>query len=705
MFPLSLAVAVALVSRPDPLPDGAVCRLGGHTFRGPATEGFAFSPDGKHLLAPTSAAEPVRQRLQIANPGGKQAPAPTVGAYVWDVESGRRLPDLNCPPADTKHTAFTAVIAGGRIVRVTTNRFSAHPPELLVGSLADGKQTLRLEVKTGLIFDPDYWQKLNISVSADGKRVAFASTEQRGTEVWDLETNERVRAFDSDAHGHTDLSPAGDTVVTLDAQLLVWDVATGKNTAVFKGDGRYVSPRVSAGGKWVVSKFWSRPTFQPGRAPATPDVNTVLVTDVAGGKEGTLDVGCFALDVRFVGADGLIVYGLRQTDNGGLLGVVARWDLATRKKGWETEYTVGIGPGRPDRLGRIQTPERDARLTVSADGQRVAVSDRGPCIAVFDAVTGQRIAAPTAHESAVRAVGFSADGKTVVTVGEFDVRAWDAGSGELKRSDFPPDLRPARLELIAGGVAVFTRPAKDTTEVIGWDAAAGKPAWRFTADLSVVSRTLSPDGKRVAVFGRKWGALGDRVVVFDGPTGKLDHERAFTNNDWSQSSLAVSADGRRAWAALDLTRKDDLRTSLGSCRLADGGDAREVVVAVDTRRKADSPVKQPFAVAPDESAAVLIDADNAVWVATFGEKPKATRFVAGGLTPTAVVFSPDSKRVALLDTRTSEVGVLDVTKSDGTRPQVFDAGKVKATAVAFSPDGTRLAVGYADGTAVVWKVR
>lgn len=705
MLPVSFAVAVALASRPAPLPDGAVCRLGTHTFRGPATDGFAFSPDGKHLLAPTSAAEPVRQRFEIAKVEGKPIPAPAVGAYVWDVETGRRLPDLHCPPADTKHTSFTSVIAGGRVFRATADRFSPHPPELLVGSLADGKQTLRLELPYYLTFNPEPHAHQTACVSADGTRVAFDNTNQRETEVWDLETKQRVGVINTYANTHTDLSPTGDTFVSLDSKMRVWAVATGKATASFTRDGRYVRLRVSDGGKWVVSMFWSRPTFQPGRPPASPDWSTVLVTDVAGGKEDKLDVGCFALDVRPVGADGLIVYGLRQTDNGGLVGVIARWDLATHKKGWETEYTVAIGPDKPDRWGRPQPPERDARLAVSADGKRVAVSDRGPAIAVFDAATGKRIAAPTAHESGVRAVGYSADGKTVVTIGEFDVRAWDAITGELKRGEFPPDLRPARVELIAGGVAVFTRPTKAETEVIAWDAVGGKPAWRFTADLATVSRTLSPDGKRVVLFGRERGSLGDRVAVFDGPTGKLEHGRAFTNNDWSQSPLVVSADGRRLWAALDLTRKDDPRTSLGSCRLADGGDAREVVVAVDTRRKADSPVKQPFAVAPDESAAVLIDADNAVWVTTLGEKPKTTQFVAGGLRPTAMVFSPDSKRVALLDHRTSEVGVLDVTKGDGIRPQLLDAGGAKATAVAFSPDGTRLAVGYADGTAVVWKVK
>jgi WD40 repeat protein len=118
-----------------------------------------------------------------------------------------------------------------------------------------------------------------------------------------------------------------------------------------------------------------------------------------------------------------------------------------------------------------------------------------------------------------------------------------------------------------------------------------------------------------------------------------------------------------------------------------------------------SAVKPSLAVAPDESAAVLVDADGVVWVTSLGETPKATRFTAGGLTPAAVAFAADSKRVALLEPRSAAVGVLDLAKPDGQRPLTLDGGGAIATAVAFSPDGTRLAVGYADGTAVVWKVK
>lgn len=686
MFPTSFALALALATtadKPAPFPEGAVARLGGHTFHGPATDGFAFSPNGKHL----------------------HAPSPT-GVYVWDADTGRRLPDLNCPPANTTGTAFSSVVAGGRIVRASAQKVRDRtPPEVLVGTLADGKQTQQHEVRTWLTFDPDWRAVQTVAVSADGTRLAFPRTDRRGTVVWDLTTNERVRTLASDARGHIDLSPTGDTLVTLDDQLLVWDVATGKDTAVFTRNSAYTAPRVSDGGKWVVSKFWRRPYFTNGHLSVQPGVNTVLLSDVAAGKEHKLDVGFFATDVRFVGTDEAILYGLRYATDGGVAGFVARWNLSTRKKGWETEYTVAVGLPRKDIWDRLQPAEREGRLAVSRDGKRVAVSNRGTTIAVFDAATGKRLVEPTAHETAVRAVGFSADGKTLWTVGDRDVRTWDVSTGGLTRADAPPELATGKLEVFTGGTAVLTRKAKDGTEVIGWDAAAGKVGWKFTAKMATVARPLSNDGNRVLLVGGVAGNPTDVCAVCDGATGKLEHEWPVNNPSWRQLPLVVSASGQRLWASADAGLADEDRTGLASCRLSDGGDATEVPVPANTRRRPGWSVERILAVAPDESAAVLLDADAAVWVATFGEKPKATRFVAGQMTPAAVLFAPDSKRVAMLEPQSSRVGVLDVTKPDGHRPQVFDRDGPPATAVAFSPDATRLAVGYAEGTAVVWKVK
>jgi WD40 repeat protein len=70
------------------------------------------------------------------------------------------------------------------------------------------------------------------------------------------------------------------------------------------------------------------------------------------------------------------------------------------------------------------------------------------------------------------------------------------------------------------------------------------------------------------------------------------------------------------------------------------------------------------------------------------------------INPGPPVFSADGKRLAIWSSWGNWVRVYDVTA--GRKLRILDGGNAVPTAAAFSPDGARLAVGYRDGTGLVW---
>jgi WD40 repeat protein len=126
-------------------------------------------------------------------------------------------------------------------------------------------------------------------------------------------------------------------------------------------------------------------------------------------------------------------------------------------------------------------------------------------------------------ESAVVAAVFSADGKSLFTVGDaLDVQVWDAETGRERRrfslSVPVPEVFSGRLS-IQGGMAGFAPDGK-TLVAMGsdWQARAyDVQAGRLLRNLGPVGAafSLSADGKRLAVSG------SGEVIVWDVAEGKI----------------------------------------------------------------------------------------------------------------------------------------------------------------------------------------
>jgi WD40 repeat protein len=88
-------------------------------------------------------------------------------------------------------------------------------------------------------------------------------------------------------------------------------------------------------------------------------------------------------------------------------------------------------------------------LAWSSDGARIAVAGAAPEAVLYDAATGERVAACTGHSAGIYALAFTPDGKKLAT-GGFDgrVRIYDSSTGG-KLSEFVP----VPIEVSAAGRA------------------------------------------------------------------------------------------------------------------------------------------------------------------------------------------------------------------------------------------------------------
>ena len=155
----------------------------------------------------------------------------------------------------------------------------------------------------------------------------------------------------------------------------------------------------------------------------------------------------------------------------------------------------------------------------SPDGKTVLTGSSDKTARLWDAATGRELRRFEGHTGNINSVAFSLDGKTVVT-GSSDktARLWDAATGrELRRFEghtgninsvaFSPD-----------GQTVLTGSQDKTARL--WDVATGREIRRFEGHISAVfSVAFSPDGK-TALTGSDDGTsvwVGLSFHLIDGP--------------------------------------------------------------------------------------------------------------------------------------------------------------------------------------------
>jgi len=650
----------------DPLPEGALARLGTTRFRlGNGLYYMALAPDGKTAVSV----------------GGNS------WTQFWNVSTGKEF-----------HRVEWKDGGGGRVAAYSTDgRLVATALDNGVLQLWESatrknlsKMALGLSFISSLGFSPD-----STTLAVGGSSNKYGLSEQTKSDsvislyrwdgaslqpLWEAKPDHEAPIKGPRSQGIKSLafSPDGKMLATggLNNSLVrIWSVETGKEVRQVRASGTQVGALAfAANGKLLASgsddgtvACWDpatgtklRETKQPGEVRAlalTPDFEILAV---AGGPEYgwnkenknepflTLLNPSDGKEIRRLEniREGVAALGISKNGHvlaAGLGGVIRVWELPSGK-----ELTVQAG--HQHWISEVDISE-DGKSAVTAGGD-------GPII-LWDLATGAEKLRLRGHEAEARAVSFIPGSKLMASAGtDQKVRIWDRTTGQqLQELEASPKGSTYSVAVSSDSKLLAAGDYSDGTIHI-WDLAKSKLIHQVKiGDLmgdGVLNMAFSPSGNVLAVgetalnamkmnFGKGLDEPDARIQLWDASIGKKLHE--IPAHKFCVNSLAISPDGR----SLASTGWRDKSVSLWDA---------------DTGKK-------------------LLDIPCEC---------------ANGV----VKFSPDGKVLAWSNSMTGEICLWEMASKKLRRR--FQGHATAVHSLAFSPNGRILVSGSMDTTGLVWDV-
>ncbi len=310
----------------------------------------------------------------------------------------------------------------------------------------------------------------------------------------------------------------------------------------------------------------------------------------------------------------------------------------------------------------------------SPDGDLLASADRS-VIRIWDLQSGREIRASTRHQSWIRSVAFSPNGKTLAS-GSDDktVRLWHVENGrEIKV--FSGHQSGVRSVFFSPDGKTLASGSHDKTVRL-WHIESGREIKVFSGHQSGVwSVCFSPDGKSLAS-----GSENKTVHLWDMASGQ--EIRAFSEHQSRVRSVCFSPDGKNLASGSDdnTVRVWDLES----------GRNRAFGHLSRVRNVCFSPDGKSLASGSDDNAVHLWDVESGREVSAFlGHKDWVT----------SVCFSPDGRSLA--SGSSDHTGRLwDVISGQEIRTFSGNQGRVRS--ICFSPNGKSLASGSSENTVRLW---
>jgi RNA polymerase sigma factor (sigma-70 family) len=479
----------------DPLPPGAVMRLGTVRFRqAPFFKHILHSPDGRLVVMDSGQdrlvlrdARDGRSLRQIAlgieniedlafSPDGRMIA--TVGYQT--LERGRDVA--------ANHLTFTEVPTGRQVRRAGwDDRWNDHDLVEKVAYSSDGRTVATVSINGKLrLWDAataelrrverlgEGRSRLAMAFSPGGASRKLAIAWQQAIDLWDVAQVRRTRRIAIERQYRPDclaFSPDGSTlaagVASRGAEIRLWNVADGA----------------------LLRRLKSRKDAHVSHMAFSPDGKVLAAI----GRGGPL--------VRFDVATG------------------TELDLLSNVRMADGPHAISY-----DGMDMLSTVRlADSPLAFSPDGRTLATTGDRQALHFWDLATGlDRLATPEAHLGDVIALACPADGKTLVS-GSRDrtARIWDLATGRPTRV-IPHDSRVESLAISADGSLLATSSTlPELREVYVWDLRTGNRLRIWELEASKVGSqlvrgvALSGDGSSVIA------ALGDGSLRrWDVATGK-----------------------------------------------------------------------------------------------------------------------------------------------------------------------------------------
>jgi RNA polymerase sigma factor (sigma-70 family) len=646
--PAKLIPPVAADRLGDPLPEGAIARLGTTRLRhGEIIRDLGFSPEGKTLIS-----------------------ADHHGVHVWDAETGKQLRTFG-------------EIPGGQV----QSPYFSSDCRLVALAPWNGGRIEIWDAATGRLLRQFACGRFpKVRFSPDGQTLAVLDGggigEPTSLELWDATTGEKRRELRGHAEQIYDFvfSSDGKTAVTAshDKSVRFWNVASGQQEHQINQQGPLGHIAVSPDGKTLASVGTAKSSREVQKGQVIVSLvasDFVTLWDVVTGKEshrlkapGQKDSGNLATLLKGImgiafSPDGKTLVSSDQRS-------IYWWDVATGNE-----------------LPGHKSPVLGGALLLgfAADGKTLATGGSS-IISLGDVSTGKEKLNFGNHRGGVGAVAVSPDGRTFATGSSGHIHLWSAATGEVRHQLGGHEMSVRSMVFAADGKTLLSNgrdAAKDDGSVIAWDTTTGIELRRFPGSWSA----LAPDGKTLLTGGKE-----KLIHVWDVSTGQEIREWEAPGR--GPSELTYSGDGGTvfAWCSEDkMVRIWDVATSKLLRSFPGYGFGKE-----------ESQRALRHAFSSDGTLGAFSGNPHHIELYDLKIGKLVKRLIDTNLSGSvsSLAFSPDCRMLVSGDWTDGKVHLWEL--ATGQHCYQFAGHKGIVTHMAFSMDGSVLLTGSLDTTALVW---
>jgi RNA polymerase sigma factor (sigma-70 family) len=657
----------------DPLPEGAVARLGSTYFR---HEGFggtgrelAYTPDGKNLVGFTSS-----------------------GVILWDVATGKELYRLPVGSGRISDAACVDISPDGKTLATSLSLGPDGPdPEVTLWELRSGKK-----IKTFFMPEDQNHSLDRFCFTADGKKIVAISFGGNAF-IYDLVSG-KVRVYMANTESRLPFNFA----VSPNANILALAINTRNDPTNFLSIELHdlnTGKKLRTIGDFK-SEAWdlgvSAIMFSPnGKILALGDLNRVCLYDTATGKRlGTLEDKMGQVMGLAFTPDGK-----RLIACGGYLVKASQWEVATGK----LLSTIRLQALEDADIYKVS-------MAVAPDGKTIAFGV-GSGVQFWDVATGREKPGLTkGHAYEIVNLAYGPDGKTLFSAGDhgpvffWNTKNWQqkgvlAGNARVMSAS-PDGKQLATVAKLSTNVRIWNLDkSQEAPEINLPDIKQPDPTFfRWHDGGPVKAAIFSPDGRKLFTLNHTNSAPElDRYSLrhWDLSTGKqIEHWKTTEGYIWE---AYLAPDGKTVFSPIQECEIIIDNAASGRSRTIGArknGRADFLAISPDSRMLLYEDGLPGICMTEVMTGKTVFDflrlPDEGV-VGALAWSPNG-RVTAGGSQRRNLIHSKGDQTIQLWDSAT------------GKELASFTGVKANVNALAFSPDGKNLTAGLQDGTILVFDI-